>query len=505
MIFCPNCGKLTGYKRALGFGTLFAIALTAGFWLLALPFYPKRCITCGLRKSDSVPWYSTWRLGLVLAIAVVAFGAAMDELFPSKPSHPALITHGPDYDKLASMGTAQEVAAAPLAGRPTPVAPDVIDPTHSSQWTVGGISLHENFRRMTADSSGPLTLKGATDNWTWPKLVYSDPQENIYIEADAVEIEPIPAYADGPRVGDPGWGNLLAYLRSGQFGGWFVTEFKDPELTRPLIGALVSAHPKYLHPELLKYRTQELWFDLPKGTMTGTSLSVQDTNGDFLAAPSSHGTYLVRLTPDSRWNVVARNIASLLEQAENDPKIADGIERVAGKSAGADAPTLASSPSVAPQLGDNAARNFGSIGPAATPMGIGKTAQHTDALPGYPSQLQFEGGTRLVVHVTSISRQPDGRFTFRGTLLQPVTLAGGVGLDQTAELTGLGAVNGGHATVSVTYFSLRGKKYALRQAPGKADRQSGTGPAIELDPGKVLEMWFAAASIYEETGGVSTP
>lgn len=71
MIFCPNCGKLTGYKRALGFGTFFAVLLTAGFWLLAIPFYPKRCITCGLGKSESLPWYQTWRLGAVILPAGV--------------------------------------------------------------------------------------------------------------------------------------------------------------------------------------------------------------------------------------------------------------------------------------------------------------------------------------------------------------------------------------------------------------------------------------------------
>jgi hypothetical protein len=40
MIFCPNCNKLTVYKRALGFGTFLAVLLTAGIWLFALPFYP---------------------------------------------------------------------------------------------------------------------------------------------------------------------------------------------------------------------------------------------------------------------------------------------------------------------------------------------------------------------------------------------------------------------------------------------------------------------------------
>ena len=62
MIHCPNCGKLTGFKRSLGFGTFFMVVLTGGLWLLAIPFYPTRCITCGLTRSSAVlqnfgAWY----------------------------------------------------------------------------------------------------------------------------------------------------------------------------------------------------------------------------------------------------------------------------------------------------------------------------------------------------------------------------------------------------------------------------------------------------------------
>jgi len=46
-LFCDNCGKKSGYKRAFGWGTFFAVIVTCGFWLLALPFYPRRCISCG--------------------------------------------------------------------------------------------------------------------------------------------------------------------------------------------------------------------------------------------------------------------------------------------------------------------------------------------------------------------------------------------------------------------------------------------------------------------------
>ena len=53
MIQCPNCGKLTGFKRDLGFGTFFMVLLTCGLWLLVIPFYPARCITCGLTRGSA--------------------------------------------------------------------------------------------------------------------------------------------------------------------------------------------------------------------------------------------------------------------------------------------------------------------------------------------------------------------------------------------------------------------------------------------------------------------
>src|SRR5208283_4568059 len=62
MIQCPNCGKLSGFKRALGLGTFFMVILTAGLWLLVIPFYPARCINCGLTRGTAVThnflvWY----------------------------------------------------------------------------------------------------------------------------------------------------------------------------------------------------------------------------------------------------------------------------------------------------------------------------------------------------------------------------------------------------------------------------------------------------------------
>ena len=44
---CPGCDRVTGHKRAIGVGSLLAVIVTGGLWLIALPFYSERCIICG--------------------------------------------------------------------------------------------------------------------------------------------------------------------------------------------------------------------------------------------------------------------------------------------------------------------------------------------------------------------------------------------------------------------------------------------------------------------------
>ncbi len=81
MIHCPNCNKLTGFKRALGFGTLFMMVLTFGLWLLVIPFYPARCITCGLTRGSAFwenlradPRRAITASSVVAAIALAVIG-----------------------------------------------------------------------------------------------------------------------------------------------------------------------------------------------------------------------------------------------------------------------------------------------------------------------------------------------------------------------------------------------------------------------------------------------
>lgn len=52
-LYCPNCGKMTGHKRVIGVGTIIGGVFTAGASLNAIPFYPKRCIVCGMKSKSS--------------------------------------------------------------------------------------------------------------------------------------------------------------------------------------------------------------------------------------------------------------------------------------------------------------------------------------------------------------------------------------------------------------------------------------------------------------------
>jgi hypothetical protein len=110
MILCPNCNKLTGYKRVLGFGTFFAVLLTAGLWLLAIPFYPKRCITCGLTKSESVPWYRTWRIAALLLLLSVGIVGLIET--NARSSNGSDVTPTPENPSVQ-----QEVISSAIAKR----------------------------------------------------------------------------------------------------------------------------------------------------------------------------------------------------------------------------------------------------------------------------------------------------------------------------------------------------------------------------------------------------
>jgi hypothetical protein len=123
----------------------------------------------------------------------------------------------------------------------------------------------------------------------------------------------------------------------------------------------------------------------------------------------------------------------------------------------------------------------------------------------HPALLRLEPGTRLWIRVVSISRQPDGSFTFRGSLLEPVSHVGGVLLDQGAELTGSGSVKDGKVAVFIRDVTIRGVSYVLQGATGTLSEQMpGAGKALEFDNGQVLEMWLSSATVYEKTANANS-
>lgn len=81
---CYVCNRPSGFARRLGWGTFFMAVLTAGLWLLTIPFYPKRCVTCGCTEAGAAraalvsepPTHERQLMaayGMVAAVVLVAF------------------------------------------------------------------------------------------------------------------------------------------------------------------------------------------------------------------------------------------------------------------------------------------------------------------------------------------------------------------------------------------------------------------------------------------------
>ena len=43
---CVHCDKQIDAKRNIGIGSLILVLVTAGLWILVIPFYKKRCPIC---------------------------------------------------------------------------------------------------------------------------------------------------------------------------------------------------------------------------------------------------------------------------------------------------------------------------------------------------------------------------------------------------------------------------------------------------------------------------
>jgi hypothetical protein len=76
---CATCGQTRPFKRALGFGTLFAVLITGGLWLFAIPFYKLRCTSCGADYKPRRGEFVVRATMVLLALALAAPAFAQDK------------------------------------------------------------------------------------------------------------------------------------------------------------------------------------------------------------------------------------------------------------------------------------------------------------------------------------------------------------------------------------------------------------------------------------------
>jgi hypothetical protein len=175
MIFCPNCGKPSGFKRALGFGTLFMVVITFGLWLLVVPFYTPRCINCGLTRTSAF-WENlrtdprkAVTLSSVVAIVLCVLLAFSWLSRPASERQPAPITYGPNYNNPTSD---QALGTAAPKSMPEPEVANDSSPTHLLRVDA------------SARDSEPRFVRGITGRWSRPARIYSDDEVKVYIPYD---------------------------------------------------------------------------------------------------------------------------------------------------------------------------------------------------------------------------------------------------------------------------------------------------------------------------------
>ena len=78
--WCATCRLPSGFRRAFGLGTVVLLVATAGWWALAMPFYPKRCGRCGMTAGASFraarPWARLLAVGAGLLLLCWLAGGA---------------------------------------------------------------------------------------------------------------------------------------------------------------------------------------------------------------------------------------------------------------------------------------------------------------------------------------------------------------------------------------------------------------------------------------------
>lgn len=110
---CPHCGRFM--RRIYGIGTLIGCLLTAGVWILALPFYSKECSACIAEatrlenQSSETPkskpfyfwdtkkkWYMRWQVWAVVVLVILVNMSDTVIYETSEPQSPEQLESGRD-------------------------------------------------------------------------------------------------------------------------------------------------------------------------------------------------------------------------------------------------------------------------------------------------------------------------------------------------------------------------------------------------------------------------
>ncbi|MGD0293361.1 MAG: hypothetical protein ABSB30_05860 [Terracidiphilus sp.] len=221
MIQCPNCGKLTGFKRNLGFGTIIMIVLTAGFWIFILPFYPLRCIVCGLNRG-SIPTKSS-RLNALFPLIVVVVIIAIAVL--SHTPETGTTTHDVAQSSATVTGSDSSYSASNVISTDNP-SPDV--PVNFSEQVIhiDGAQLHHEYEEddRAADvryKNRRVLVTGSVTGLAIPSMEEGMKIARKGLEANAVlmmDSPPVPDFdfRSGAAMFYPG---ISAHFKNGSFFG----------------------------------------------------------------------------------------------------------------------------------------------------------------------------------------------------------------------------------------------------------------------------------------------
>jgi hypothetical protein len=237
VIYCPNCQKRTGFRRALGFGTFFMALITFGLWLLVIPFYPARCIVCGLQRQEALrtslsTWLGSRTTGQRVVLGLMLAGLAVlivFSLLPTKESaEPAVIAHSLSYDK-PSRADSRQTTSTNQASQDTDAASHSTDHQLRLMPNLSGEGATEDGRvysvaLIAATSNIPITTEllaqgritrfGFANMQSRPFVVIEDEQQPgktllcAMAEDEGAEVVSLYHVADSVEVSGDYMGNL---------------------------------------------------------------------------------------------------------------------------------------------------------------------------------------------------------------------------------------------------------------------------------------------------------